>query len=74
MTETLNNTDHERPVVDLDRLPRDFPTHRHDAACWEGLGRAVATFGFLEEILGKAIFALTGKRLRRMPFDSEPLA
>jgi hypothetical protein len=26
------------------------------------LGRAVATFGFLEEILGKAIFAYTGMR------------
>jgi len=34
----------------------------HDAAFWESLGRAVATFGFLEEILGKAIFSFTGTR------------
>ena len=26
---------------------------------WESLGRAVATFGFLEEALGKAIFSFT---------------
>ena len=42
-----------------------FPTHKHDAAFWEGLGRAVATFGFLEEVLGKAIFAFTATR----PYD-----
>ena len=24
---------------------------------WETLGRTIATFGFLEEVLGKAIFA-----------------
>lgn len=52
-------------VVDLDRLPDQFPTHRHEGAFWESLGRAVATFGFLEEILGKAIFALTATR----PYD-----
>ncbi len=43
-------------------LPTHFPTHRHDAAFWEALGRVVATFGFLEEILGKAIFSFTGTR------------
>jgi hypothetical protein len=26
---------------------------------WETLGRTIATFGFLEEVLGKAIFAFT---------------
>jgi hypothetical protein len=55
----------KRYVVDLSRLPRQFPTHRHDASFWESLGRAVATFGFLEEILGKAIFAFTATR----PYD-----
>ena len=40
-------------------LPELFHTHRHDAKFWEELGRTVATFGFLEEILGKAIFAHT---------------
>lgn len=45
--------------VDLADLPDGFPTHRHEAAFWESLGRAVATFGFLEEVLGKAIFVFT---------------
>lgn len=40
-------------VVDVDALPGRFPTHLHEPAFWESLGRAVATFGFLEEILGK---------------------
>lgn len=42
----------------FDRQPDGFPTHRHPSEFWEALGRAVATFGFLEETLGKAIFAL----------------
>lgn len=54
-----------RAGIDLDGLPDKFPTHRHDAAFWEGLGRSVATFGFLEEILAKAIFAFTATR----PYD-----
>jgi hypothetical protein len=44
-------------------LPFDkslFPTHRHAPAFWEALGRAVGTFSFLEEVLGRAIFAFTG--------------
>lgn len=40
-------------------LPAGFPTHKHSAEFWEALGRTVATFGFLEEVLGKAIFAFT---------------
>ena len=46
----------------MDALPVDFPTHRHDAEFWERLGRAVATYGFLEEILGKAIFSFTATK------------
>ena len=49
-------------AVDIERLPMNFPTHQHDAAFWEALGRAVATFGFLEEVLGRAIFAFTATR------------
>ena len=49
-------------LVDSLKLPSDFPTHRHPAAFWEMLGRVIATFGFLEETLGKAIFALTATR------------
>ena len=52
-------------IVDLDGLPDKFPTHKHEVAFWESLGRAVATFGFLEEILGKAIFEFTATR----PYD-----
>lgn len=39
-----------------------FPTHKHEPLFWEHLGRVVATFGFLEETLGKAIFAFTATR------------
>jgi hypothetical protein len=49
----------KRFVVDIDNLPSLFPTHLHKAAFWEALGRTIATFGFLEEVLGKAIFAFT---------------
>jgi len=46
-------------VIQRSALPGDFPTHSHSPAFWESLGRAVATFGFLEDALCKAIFALT---------------
>ncbi len=49
-------------VVDVSNLPANFPTHRHAGTFWEALGRAVATFGFLEEVLGKAIFSVTATR------------
>ena len=49
-------------VIDLEQLVANYPTHRHDAQLWEWLGRTVATFGFLEEVLRKAVFALTGTR------------
>lgn len=52
-------------AVDVDALPLGFPTHRHDAAFWEHLGRTIATYGFLEEILGKAIFSFTATRRYR---------
>lgn len=51
-----------RHVVDVDSLPVGFPTHRHSSDFWQALGRAVATFGFLEEALGKAIFSFTAMR------------
>ena len=43
--------------VSKDKLPEKFPTHKHEDAFWEALGRAVATFSMLEEVLGKAIFS-----------------
>ncbi|SHJ96945.1 hypothetical protein SAMN05444159_2045 [Bradyrhizobium lablabi] len=57
-----NEAEIKRFTVDIDRIPENFPTHRHDAAFWETLGRAIGTFGFLEEVLGKAIFAFTATR------------
>lgn len=49
-------------VIDRDKLHADFPTHSHDSVFWEELGRTIATFGFIEEMLGKAIYALTGAK------------
>lgn len=55
-------TDAKRFIVDLDKLPNGYPTHSHSAEFWEALGRTIATFGFLEEVLCKAIFAFTSTR------------
>ncbi len=46
-------------VIERAGLPEYYPTHAHEPVFWEALGRAVATFGFLEEVLLKAIFAIT---------------
>jgi len=54
-----------RSVIDRKNLPPLFPTHRHEAEFWEYLGRSIASFGFLEEVLGKAIFAFTATRRYR---------
>jgi hypothetical protein len=45
--------------INRDTLPALYPTHAHPGPFWEQLGRTVGTFGFLEEVLGKAIFAFT---------------
>lgn len=52
----------KRHGIDRSGLPDLFPTHAHPPKFWEALGRTIATFGFLEEVLGKAIFAFTGTR------------
>lgn len=57
----------ERLYIDRAQLPANYPTHRHSAEFWEALSRAVATFGLLEWILGRAIFALTATR--KIPAD-----
>jgi len=49
-------------IIDREKLSVDWPTHAHDPAFWQELGRSVATFGLMEEMLGKAIFALTGNK------------
>lgn len=57
-----NDSNPKSYVIDKDSLPVHFPTHRHDPKFWEALGRTVATYGFLEEALGKAIFSFTATR------------
>ena len=52
----------KRYVVNQADLPDSYPTHVNDAYFWECLGRTVATFGFLEEVLTKAIFAFTATK------------
>ncbi len=49
-------------IIDRDKLHIDYPTQFHDRLFWEELGRTIATFGFIEEMLGKAIFVLTGSQ------------
>ena len=61
------STEVKRFVVKVDALPAAYPTNYHAAEFWEELGRAVATFGFLEEVLAKAIFAFSG--MREIPED-----
>ncbi|MDR3739373.1 MAG: hypothetical protein P4L40_10175 [Terracidiphilus sp.] len=51
-----------RHIADQKNLPALYPTHAHPPQFWEHLGRTVATFGFLEEVLRKATFAFTGMR------------
>lgn len=58
----MDNKTHKRYVVDHSSLPDKYPTHAHDVAFWESLGRTIATFGFLENVLSKAIFAFTATR------------
>ena len=48
--------------VDRNKLPAEWPTHRGTPAFWEELGRTVAAFGFLEDTLARAYFALTATR------------
>ena len=55
----LKETELKGYIVNQMGLPVGYPTHAHDTRFWESLGRAVATFGFLEEVLLRAIFALT---------------
>lgn len=47
-------------VVDRARLPEGWPTNHGEPAFWEELGRTVATFAHLEDVLARAHFALAG--------------
>ena len=52
----------KRAITDRNGLPPQWPTHRHTPEFWEHLGRAIASFGFLEDTLRRGIFAFTGTR------------
>ena len=65
----MDENDINRFVIAQEQLPEKFPTHRHQSEFWESLGRAVGTFGFLEAVLGKAIFALSGTR----PYEEDEI-
>lgn len=54
-------------IVAWAELPRQFPTHHLDGSFWESLGRTVATYGFLEDVLGKSIYAFTATRIYEDP-------
>ena len=49
-------------VVDRAGLPKDWPTNRGTPAFWEELGRTVAAFTHLEDMLARAYFGMTGSR------------
>jgi hypothetical protein len=49
-------------AIDRVSLQNDFPTQFCSADFWESLGRTVATFGLLEDVLCRAIFAFTATR------------
>jgi hypothetical protein len=65
----VSSDEQVRYIVNQSELPEQFPTHKHASAFWESLGRAVATFGFLEETLTKAIFSFTATK----PYDESEI-
>ena len=58
----MTNENQVRSIIDQGALPEKYPTDKHETGFWESLGRAVATFGFLEEVLSKAIFSFTATK------------
>jgi hypothetical protein len=45
---------------DKEKRPKQFPTHHHAPDLWEQLGRVVASYGCLEEVLFLAIVSVSG--------------
>lgn len=58
----MSNGEKSGYIVDKNALPENFPTHMHKSEFWESLGRTIATFGFLEEVLSKAVFSFSATR------------
>jgi len=49
-------------VVDRERLPEHWPTNKGSSAFWGELGRTVATFSHLEDMMARAWYGLTATR------------
>ena len=49
-------------VVDRARLPENWPTNRGSSSFWGELGRTVATFSHLEDMVTRAWYGLTATR------------
>lgn len=49
-------------LVDRTRLPARWPTNRGSSALQETLGRMVATFSHLEDMMARAWFGLSATR------------
>jgi hypothetical protein len=62
MEANMTDEAEKRYIINQRGLPELYPTHLHEAKFWEALGRTVATFGFLEDTLGKAIFSFTATK------------
>lgn len=52
-----DDREHVGAIVSFKELNKLYPTNFHSPGFWEELGRTIATFGFLENCLTKAIFA-----------------
>ncbi len=57
-------------IINIEAIPNNFPTHKHESEFWECLGRTVATLGFLEEVLKKAILVFNNRELSVYEFNS----
>jgi hypothetical protein len=49
----------------------NYPTQAHSPEFWEELGRTVATFGFLEDVLVKAYFAISSTTVYEWATEKE---
>lgn len=52
----------EPSFIDRAQLQPHFPTEFHSSDFWEALGRVIGSFGYLEEVLARALFVITGSR------------
>lgn len=58
--------------INRNALLSNYPTHKQPPEFWEELGRTIATFGYLEDVLVKAYFAITATTSHE--FETEAIA